>query len=163
EQAAADPKTRLQREVAALREEAAALDARARNARQVVDELEQRRAELRAEALAPAATGAEPPFELRVALDRAADRDLGTWAAELADRQRRLARADARRREDAYDLWQLRLRLEAWQSKLVAYEMRWHTEREQLEADLARREALVATAANADALPFALPETDAPA
>ena len=208
---------------------------RARNARQLVDELEQRRAE----ALAAPATGAEPPAELRVALDRAADRDLNQWAAELAareeklnqeraaahtlaaavagekadlaDRRRvlaeqfaqlatararwqeaeratveemeslahtlrrregeldareqRLARADARRRADAYELWQLRLRLEAWQSKVVAYEMRWHTEREQLEADFARREAALADREDSGAIPFAVAvaEPDAPA
>jgi hypothetical protein len=63
--------------------------------------------------------------------------------AELDARAQRVARADARRREDAFELWQLRLRLEAWQSKVVAYEMRWHTERERAEADLARREAEV--------------------
>ena len=229
-------KAKLQREVAALREEAEALDARARNARQLVDELEHRRAELRA---APAATGAEPPPELRVALDRAADRDLDRWATELAGREervnqdraavqalvagatgekatladrrrvlfeqfaqlarararwqeaeratveemehlartlrrregeldareQRLARADARRRADAYELWQLRLRLEAWQSKVVAYEMRWHTEREQMEADFARREATSAGGEEADAIPFAVAvaESDAPA
>lgn len=243
EKAEADARPALQRQVALLREEVAALDARARGARQVIEELEQRRAVLRAEALAPAAgTGAEPPPELRVALDRRADRDLGRWAAELdqreerlnleraavqalvasvskdqaelgdqrrvlaeqvADlararagwqaaeratveemeqlartlrrreaeldaRQERLVRADGRRRADGYDLWQLRLRLEAWQSKIVAYEMRWHTEREQMEADLDRREAALARRAPApmdpDAVPFALvvPE-DAPA
>lgn len=232
-------KAKLQREVAALREEAAALDARARNARQLVDELEQRRAELRAAPVAPVATGAEPPPELRVALDRAADRDLDRWATELAGREervnqdraavqalvagatgekatladrrrvlfeqfaqlarararwqeaeratveemehlartlrrregeldareQRLARADARRRADAYELWQLRLRLEAWQSKVVAYEMRWHTEREQMEADFARREATSAGGEEADAIPFAVAvaESDAPA
>src|SRR5262249_44608287 len=63
-----------------------------RNARQLVDELERRRAELRAEALAPApaASSAEPPAELLVALDRAADRDLEQWAAELNQREERL-------------------------------------------------------------------------
>jgi chromosome segregation ATPase len=248
EKAAADERAKAQREAAALREEAAALDTRVRNARQLVDELEQRRAELRADVPA-AAPGADPPVELRVALDRAADRDLGKLAAELtereerlkleraavqalsadvsaehatlADRRRilaeqfaqlvsaraqwqeaeratvaemerladtlrrreaeldarahRLARADVRRRADAYDLWQLRLRLEAWQSKLVAYEMRWCTEQERLEADLARRFAELARreaqpsdpagadgADGADAIPLALPveETD---
>ncbi len=223
-------KAKLQREVAALREEAEALDARARNARQLVDELEHRRA-ARA---APVATGAEPPPELRVALDRAADRDLDRWATELtgreervnqdraavqalvagatgekaalADRRRvlfeqfaqlarararwqeaeratveemeslartlrhregeldareqRLARADARRRADAYELWQLRLRLEAWHSKVVAYEMRWHTEREQMEAGSARREATSAGGEEADVIPFALAVTE---
>src|SRR5579883_474072 len=214
EQAEAEARAKLQGEVGALREEAASLDARIRNARQVVEELEQRRTELRAEVLAPA-TGTEPPPELQVALDRTADRDLAKWAAELeareerlkqeriavqtlfanvsaekgtlADRRRvlaeqfaqlaaaraqwqeaervtvaemeqvactlrrreaeldirdqRIVRSDVRRREDAYELWQLRLRLEAWQAKIVAYEMRWHTERAQMEADFERREA----------------------
>ncbi len=237
----ADTKAKLQREVASLREEAAALDARARNTRQLVDELEQRRAELRAAVLAPIAPGAEPPSETRVALDRTADRDLDRWATELAEREERLnqeraavqalvasvtaekatladsrrvlteqfaqlagaralwqeaehatveemeqlartlrrregeldvresrlTRADVRRRTDAYELWQLRLRLEAWQSKVVAYEMRWHTEREQIETDIARREVALAEreAASAggdeaDAIPFALAVAD---
>ncbi len=67
---------------------------------------------------------------------------------ELDAREQRLIRADARRRADAYDLWQLRLRLESWQTKLTAFEMRWHTEREQLEAHLERR---IATAARREA------------
>jgi len=41
-------------------------------------------------ALAPAVTGAEPPDELRVALDRSADRDLNKLAAEPAEREERL-------------------------------------------------------------------------
>ncbi|MBA4190846.1 MAG: hypothetical protein C0467_22900 [Planctomycetaceae bacterium] len=67
---------------------------------------------------------------------------------ELDTREQRLIRADARRRIEAYDLWQLRLRLESWQSKLTAFEVRWHTEREQLEAHLERR---IATAARREA------------
>lgn len=231
-------RAKLQREVAALHQEAATLDARARNVRQLVDELEQRRAELQAAALTPTPAPEPAPSELLIPLDRAADRDLGRLAAELAEREQRLnleraavqglfdgvsadkatmadrrrvlaeqfaqlaearalwqeaeratvaemeqlartlrrreaeldaraarlVRADARRREDAYDLWQLRLRLEAWQSKLVAYEMRWRTEHEQMEADfnrragaVAHREALLALApADADSIPFAL-------
>jgi chromosome segregation ATPase len=241
EKGEADAKGKLQRDIAALREEAAALDARARNSRQLLEELEHRRAELQAEALSPLARpGVEPPTELRIALDRGADRDLGKWTAELdareeqlhleraavqalfksvsaekatlADRRRvlaeqfaelaaarvrwqeaeratvaemeqlartlrsreaeldarqeRLARADSRRREDAYDLWQLRLRLEAWQSKVVAYEMQWATEREQMEAALARREAALRGASpdtDSDSVPLALPVTETPA
>jgi chromosome segregation ATPase len=249
EAAAAAAKDRLQGEVAALREEAAALDARVRNARQLVDELEQRRADLRAEVLAPAVEpAAAPPHDPWVVPDRAADRDLVAWAAELeareerlrreraavhalftavskdqaeiADRRRvlaeqfvrlsgaraewqeaervtvaemehlartlrrreaelderdgRLTRAEVRRREDAYGLWQLRLRLEAWQSKIVAEELRWHTEREELEADFNRRAAALARhetelpprpGDDPDAIPLALvvPEPDAPA
>jgi len=67
---------------------------------------------------------------------------------ELDAREQRLIRADARRRAEAYDLWQLRLRLEAWQTKLTAFEVRWHTEREQLEAHLERR---IATCARREA------------
>jgi chromosome segregation ATPase len=213
EQAHSEAKAKAQRELAALREEAAGLDVRVRNARQSVEELERQREQLRAEALAPILT-AEPLPELQVALDRAADRDLTKWAAELAAREeqlnrekkavaelsagisgekakladqrrvlaeqfaqlaaarakwqeaeratvaeiedlartlrareaeldarhQRLVRADVRRREDAADLWQLRMRLEAWQSKLVAFEMQWHTDRERWETDLTRRE-----------------------
>lgn len=210
ETATAAAHARLAREVAALREEAAGLEARISNARTALDELERRRAELDAAALAPRpVAAAELPAELLVALDRASDRDLSALAADLerreahlreeraelqllldrwraeraefADRKRvlgeqfgqlveararwqaaeretvlemealaralraketeqdaraqRLARADARRREDAYDLWQLRLRLEAWQSHIVAEELRWHTVREQAESD----------------------------
>ncbi|HEY1187967.1 MAG TPA: hypothetical protein VGE74_09935, partial [Gemmata sp.] len=243
EKGEAAARTRLQRELVELREEATALDARVRNARQVVEELERQREQLRAEVLAPPA---EPPLELKVALDRAADRDLTKWANELAKkedrlnverasvtamfasvardkaglndqrrllaeqfaqlasaragwqaaeratvlemeqlartlrhreaeldvREQRLSRADAHRRDEGYALWQLRLRLEAWQSKLVAFEMRWHTEREHLEAELrAREEALVAREArsgaegDAGAVPLALwvPETSLPA
>jgi hypothetical protein len=58
---------------------------------------------------------------------------------EIELRELRLMRDDSRRREDAYDLWQLRLRLEAWQTRLTAFEVRWHTERERLEIDYDRR------------------------
>jgi len=71
-------------------------------------------------------------------------RDLRQRETDLDGRERRLIRADARRRDDAYDLWQLRLRLEAWQTKLTAFEVRWHAEREQLESDLERRLAALA-------------------
>lgn len=62
---------------------------------------------------------------------------------DLETREERLIRSDRRRREEAYDLWQLRLHLESWQSKLTAFELQWHTEREQLEADFQRRTTLV--------------------
>ncbi|MCE9567354.1 MAG: hypothetical protein K8U57_35585 [Planctomycetes bacterium] len=74
---------------------------------------------------------------------------------ELDAREQRLIRADARRRSEAYDLWQLRLKLEAWQSKLTAFELRWHTEREQLEAHLERRIATCARREAAHAATFA--------
>jgi hypothetical protein len=66
-------------------------------------------------------------------------RELGQRERELEIREQRLIRADIRRRDEAYDLWQLRLRLEVWQTKLTAFEMRWHTERGQMEADFDRR------------------------
>ena len=61
-------------------------------------------------------------------------------------RDQKLIRADARRRHEAYDLWQLRLHLEVWQTKLTAFELRWHTEREQLETNLECRIAAVSRA-----------------
>lgn len=240
----ADARARLQRELVELREEASALDARARNARLVVEELERQREQLRAEVLAPPP---EPPLDLKVALDRATDRDLAKWANELAKkedrlnverasvtalfasvardksgindqrrvlaeqfsqlaaaragwqaaeratviemeqlartlrhreaeldaREQRLNRADAHRRDEGYALWQLRLRLEAWQSKLVAFEMRWHTEREHLEAEFAKREEALAVheaqarvnGGDPDVVPYAtwVPEASLPA
>lgn len=74
---------------------------------------------------------------------------------ELDAREQRVIRADARRREEAHDLWRLRLRLEAWQTKLTAFELRWHTEREELEADIGRRVAAVARRESALAATFA--------
>jgi chromosome segregation ATPase len=71
-------------------------------------------------------------------------RDLKNRETEIENRERRLIRADKRRRDDAYDLWQLRLKLESWQTKLTAFEVRWHTEREELETDLQRRTATLA-------------------
>ncbi|AMV29583.1 Chromosome partition protein Smc [Gemmata sp. SH-PL17] len=244
ERGASEEKDRLQHDVTLLREEAATLESRVRNMRQVIEELEQQREQLRAEALVPVAVDEVAPVDTQVALDRATDRDLAQWATELAkkeerlnveratvttlfadlardkagigdqrrllseqfaqltaaragwqaaeratvaeieqlaqslrqreseldSRDQRISAADVRRREDAYDLWQFRLRLEAWQSKLVAFEMRWNTEREQLEADFARREEVLlaresGTGGNgSDALPpvipFAIPVAD---
>lgn len=74
---------------------------------------------------------------------------------ELDAREQRLVRADARRRSEAYDLWQLRLKLESWQSNLTAFEARWHSERDQLEAYLERRIATVARREAAHAGVFA--------
>jgi hypothetical protein len=70
-------------------------------------------------------------------------RELGQRDHELAIREQQLIRADIRRRDEAYNLWQLRLHLETWQTKLTAFEMRWHTEREQLETDLERRVSII--------------------
>ncbi len=65
--------------------------------------------------------------------------ELGRREADIDTREQRVIHADRRRRDDAYDLWQLRMRLEAWQTKLTAFELRWHSEREQQETDLERR------------------------
>lgn len=62
-----------------------------------------------------------------------------TKEQEHATREEWLVRSDARRREEGYELWQLRLRLEAWQSKLVTVERKWHAERETRDAEYARR------------------------
>lgn len=211
EQAVAQSRNRLERETAGLRKEAVGLEVRARNARAIVEELESKREQLRAAALAPSHRTAEP--ELLISLDRAKDRDLAAWAAELdareqrhdaeraalsevkagleregvalADgrrvlaeqvnvlaaargqwqqaeahtiaemedlardlrhreqqldaREERVLRADERRREEAYELWQMRLRLEGWQSKLTIVERRWHAEREMREIEYANR------------------------
>lgn len=229
EKAETEARSVIQREVAALREEAAALEVRIRHAREAVGDLERQRAEFQSQTQAMSLV-AKPPLELQVALDRAADRDLAQWVAELeerearierdaagaqtlvanasrdlielADRRRvlaeqfadlaaaraqwqeaeratvaemeqlaaalrrreaeldarseRVASADARRREDAFELWQLRLRLEAWQSKIVAYEMRWHTEREQAEMEFLRHHAPHAHDTEGE-IPLALP------
>lgn len=63
---------------------------------------------------------------------------------DLDAREQRIIKADGRRREDAYELWQLRLRLEAWQGKLTATDQRWHAEREARDAALDRREKALA-------------------
>jgi hypothetical protein len=63
--------------------------------------------------------------------------------SDLDDREHRLVHADLRRRQDAYELWQLRLQLEAWQSKLAAFEARRREEFERREIELDRRAAFV--------------------
>lgn len=63
---------------------------------------------------------------------------------ELADREDRLAKAEVRRREDSHDLWRLRLRMEAWQSKLLTVSQDWHAERERRERDLTVRARAIA-------------------
>ncbi|MBX9626785.1 MAG: hypothetical protein K2X82_23490, partial [Gemmataceae bacterium] len=63
---------------------------------------------------------------------------------DLDAREQRVIKADGRRREDAYELWQLRLRLEAWQGKLTATDQRWHAEREARDAALDKREKALA-------------------
>jgi hypothetical protein len=70
-------------------------------------------------------------------------RELHRQESELHIREQQLIRADVHRREEAFELWQLRLHLETWQTKLTAFEMRWHTEREEMEADFERRVSIV--------------------
>lgn len=89
-------------------------------------------------------------------------RTLRQRESELDAREQRTIRADARRRDDAHELWRMRLQLEAWQSKLVAFGARWHTERERLDAALARREDALITneAMPDDGIPFGSPVLD---
>ena len=213
EKALADARGRQEGETARLRAEAAGLDARAKNARIAVEELEKKRDRLLAELVTPTVTEQQVAPLAKVSLTRTADRDLTAWAAELdareallnhdrtrlaaakenmdraeadlADqrrvlaeqfvmlagaraqwqvaeqrtvaemedlarslgqreqdqdaREQRLIQADARRRDDAFELWQLRLKLEGWQAKLTAFELAWHTDRAQAEDNIARR------------------------
>jgi hypothetical protein len=197
-----DKLARNEGETVGLREEAAALETRADNARKALAELERLRERARSEllgveptlnwtALSPSESGDLTDREAALAREKAAVSALREWlereTAELDDRKRVLAeqfallasarakwqaterqtmiemeqmalelgrreadvnareerviRSDRRRRDDAYDLWQLRMRLEAWQTQLSAFELRWHTERAQQEADLAGRTA----------------------
>jgi hypothetical protein len=80
---------------------------------------------------------------------------------ELRAREQRLIRADVRRREDAYDLWQLRLRLEAWQTKLTAFELRAQTERDRPDGTAAETE-LAGLRAEVERLAVAVLEIDWP-
>jgi hypothetical protein len=83
-------KSKLEAETASLRQEAAGLEARTTHARAVVEELEQKRDELRAEILATMAKPQpEPKGEYFVPLDRKADRDLAKWTADLDAQERR--------------------------------------------------------------------------
>lgn len=133
----------LEEREAALKREAAAAQALAAGVAKDVAELADRRrvlAEQFAQLAAARAQWQEAERATVAEMEQLAGA-LRRREAELDARSERATRADARRREDAYELWQLRMRLEAWQSKIVAYEMHWHTEREWIEADFARREA----------------------
>jgi hypothetical protein len=212
-------------EAAGLREEAAALEVRVRNAHAALADLEQRRDRTRAELL-----HTELPFEMATSpnpddlahREMLLNREKGAVAAlrsslelESADlgdrrllvaeqlaqlaearaewqraerqtvvemeqlaralahreqsldaRESRLIRADARRREDAHDLWRLRLRLEAWRAKLTARELRRHTERDELSANIpvgsAVSEELVALRAELERLAASIIEIQFP-
>jgi chromosome segregation ATPase len=67
-------------------------------------------------------------------------RELCRREAEQDARERRLIRADARRRADAYDLWRQRLELEGWRAKLAAREARVETAGPSAEAAALRAE-----------------------
>ncbi|QDU22526.1 coiled-coil domain-containing protein [Urbifossiella limnaea] len=121
-------------------ERAALTELRARLDREAVDAEDQRRVLAEQFVLLAQARGGWQEAERRALADlEDLTRALRQKEAESAARDEWLVRSDARRREEGYDLWQLRLRLEAWQSKLVATERRWHAEREARDAEYARR------------------------
>ena len=96
ERAIAGTKSNIESTTAALRQEAAGLETRALHARGIVEELEKKRDELHAELLASAPRPeAEPSGDYRVPLDRAADRDLTKWVAELDAQDRQLTQEKA--------------------------------------------------------------------
>ena len=83
-------KAKLEAETASLRQEAAGLETRTTHARAIVEELEAKRDELRAEILAVMAKPEpERSSEYAVPLDRKADRDLTQWTADLDAQERR--------------------------------------------------------------------------
>ena len=61
------------------------------------------------------------------------------WERSLALREREAADLDQRRRQQADDLWQLRVRLEGWQSALMTAEETATAARERAEAELVVR------------------------
>jgi hypothetical protein len=85
EKAVGELRAKIEQETAGLRQEAAGLEARTNHARSIVEELERRREELHAELLAAAPRPDSAPQQnaFRIPLDRAADRDLTKWSAEL--------------------------------------------------------------------------------
>jgi len=96
EKAVASLKAKLETETTALRLETAGLEARAVHARAIVEELERKRDDLRAELLAAAPKPeADAAAEMRVPLDRRADRDLVKWVAELDAQDRHLSQEKA--------------------------------------------------------------------
>jgi hypothetical protein len=131
----------LDAEAARLGMERAALtDLRARLDREGVEAADRKRVVAEQFVLLARARGQWQEVERR-ALAELEDltRALRQKEQEHAAREAWLVRSDARRREEGYELWQLRLRLEAWQSKLVDTDRRWHQEREARDADYARR------------------------
>lgn len=72
-----------------------------------------------------------------------AARAVHAWEQSLALREQEAAALDQRRRKQADDLWQLRVKLEGWQAALLTCEETAAAERERTDADLtARREQL---------------------
>ncbi|HEY2909531.1 MAG TPA: hypothetical protein VGI99_04760, partial [Gemmataceae bacterium] len=96
EKAVASLKAKLETETTALRLETAGLEARAVHARAIVEELERKRDEVRAELLAAAPKPeSDPAAEMSVPLDRRADRDLVKWVGELDAQDRHLTQEKA--------------------------------------------------------------------
>jgi len=121
-------------------ERGALAELRARLDREAVDAEDRRRVAAEQFVLLAQARGGWQEAERRALADlEDLTHALRRKETENAARGEWLVRSDARRREEGYELWQLRLRLEAWQSKLVATERRWHAEREARDAEYARR------------------------
>lgn len=121
-------------------ERAALTELRTRLDREAVEAEDRRRVLAEQFVLLAQARGGWQEVERRALTDlEDLTRALRQKETETAARGEWLVRSDARRREEGYELWQLRLRLEAWQSKLVATERRWHAEREARDAEYARR------------------------
>lgn len=83
----------------------------------------------------------------------AAAKAVHAWEQSLEVREREAAALDRRRRRQADELWQLRVKLEGWQAALVTFEETAAATRERMEADLtARRDQLCRWEAGLEAL-----------
>ncbi len=128
------------RDLQLTQEKSALATARAGLARKATDLADQRQVLAEQFTLLAAARGRWQETERRtIAEMEELARGLRRREQDLDALEDRLIRVDARRREEAYELWQLRLRLEAWQSKLTAVDREWHAGRELRDTEYARR------------------------